>query len=65
MFELTLDEVRNRAGIYQADSELEADLKLAHWVGRQKYRVISRDQYQTEAPQAQADGVEILIIKEK
>lgn len=65
MFELTMSEVRHRAGISDLDHPLEADMKFSAWMGKKKYRVIDHDLYHQQALEAQADGIEILIIKGK
>ena len=61
----TLSQAKNLAGIHNSDSELEADLKFSAWMGRRQYRVVDADDLADQEPKAQADGVEVLIIKEK
>jgi hypothetical protein len=65
MFELSLDEIHHRAGIGPGDSDMEADMKFSHWIGKKQYRVIDINDYEKEAPKAQADGIEVLIVKGK
>lgn len=67
LLELTVDEVYNRAGIYDSDSEFEKDCKFLDWIGTRKHRCIEFNvaSYSAELEKAAADGIEILIIKEK
>lgn len=60
MLELTVKEAYDRAGVYDNDSEMERDLKLAAWVHRESWRCVSS---QEELEQARKDGVEIIIKK--
>jgi predicted CoA-binding protein len=66
MFEYTLQEIKNLAGVDCSDSELAEDLKITQWLGEQSYRVVDYNPYTYSAQleKAVADHVEILIIKE-
>ena len=67
MIELDLQEARNLAGVYQSDSEFEQDLKLNAWIGKRSHRCLVFDvaTYSAQLERAAADGIEVLIIKEK
>ena len=67
MIELDLAEAFNLAGVYDSDSDFERDCKLGSWIGRRKHRCLVFDivTYSAELERAAADGIEVLIIKEK
>jgi hypothetical protein len=67
MIEISLTEALNHAGVYNSDSDFERDCKLIGWIGRRKHRCIEFDAttYSVELARAVADGIEVLIIKEK
>ena len=67
MIELRLEEALNHAGVYHSDSDFERDCKLFGWIGKRKHRCIDYDAatYTKEVQRAAADGIEVLIIKEK
>jgi hypothetical protein len=67
MVELTVKEAYNMAGIYDDDNDFVQDSKLFTWLDRRKHRCIEFDAmtYSAELEQAAADGIEVLIIKEK
>ena len=65
MLELTLREVYYRAGIGYGESDLETDMKFLSWIGNRSYRLIDVSNRDAQAPKAQADGIEILILKEE
>ena len=67
LLELSVEEAWNQAGAYDSDSDLEKDCKLSAWIGRRKHRCIEFDvaSYSAELERAAADGIEVLIIKEK
>ena len=67
MVEVRLQEALNLAGVYHSDSEFERDLKLNHWIGKRSHRCIVFDvvTYSAELERAAADGIEVLITKEK
>ena len=67
MIELNLVEACNLAGVYHSDSDFERDLKLNSWIGKRKHRCIEFDvvTYSAELERAAADGIEVLITKDK
>ena len=67
MIEIDLTEAFNLAGVYESDSDFERDCKLSTWIGKRKHRCIKFDvvTYSAELERAAADGIEVLIIKEK
>jgi hypothetical protein len=67
MIEVTLTEAQNLAGVYHNDSDFEQDLKLNSWIGKRSHRCIVFDvtTYSAELERAAADGIEVLITKEK
>jgi hypothetical protein len=67
MIELGLREALYHAGVYDSDSDFERDCKLIGWIGNRKHRCIQFDEviYSAELERAVADGIEVLIIKEK
>lgn len=67
MIEISLTEALNHAGVYVSDGEFERDLKLNNWIGKRQHRCIEFDatHHSAQLEQAAADGIEILIIKEK
>ena len=67
MIEVTEAEAFNHAGAYHSDGDFERDCKLMGWIGKRKHRCIKFDvtTYSAELEQARADGVEVLITKEK
>ena len=64
MIEYTVTQLRYLAGIYHEDSDFVQDVKLSGWLAGSKYRVVAAEQLEPQRESAQADGVEILIIKE-
>jgi hypothetical protein len=67
MIEVTEREALNQAGAYSSDLDLERDCKLMGWIGKRPHRCIEFDvtTYSAELEQARADGIEVLITKEK
>jgi hypothetical protein len=67
MVEIDLQEALNLAGVYHSDTEFERDLKLNYWIGKRRHRCIEFDvvSYSADLEHAAADGIEVLIIKEK
>ena len=67
LVEYTVKEVWNMAGVYDDDNDFVRDSKLMTWIGRRKHRCIQFDvmTYSAELEKAAADGIEVLIIKEK
>jgi hypothetical protein len=67
LIELTVSEAHNHAGVYRDDSDLVRDLKLYSWLGQRPHRCIIFDAstYSAELERAVADGIEVLITKEK
>jgi hypothetical protein len=67
MIEVTEREALNQAGAYSSDADLERDCKLMGWIGKRKHRCIEFDAvtYSADLEQARADGIEVLITKEK
>lgn len=67
MIEISEREVLNHAGVYQSDGDFERDCKLMSWIGNRKHRCIEFDvsSYSAQLERAAADGIEVLIIKEK
>lgn len=63
----TLEQALNFSGVYNSDSDFERDCKLMNWIGRQRHRCIllDHDLYESQVSQAQADGIEILIVKKE
>lgn len=59
-----LTEARNLAGIYNSDSDMESDLKFSAWISNRSYRIVDQQDLSAQ-PKALADGIEVLIIKEK
>lgn len=66
MLIISVATLHNLAGVYLSDSELEQDLKISAWLGRQKYRIIDHDpvNYTQQVDDAARDGMQVLIIKE-
>lgn len=64
---LNMQELHNMAGVDTGDSDFVCDQKIMTWIGRRKYRVIDAepDNLQSQINGARADGIEILIIKER
>lgn len=67
MIEVSLAEALNHAGVYLSDGDFERDCKLMSWIGNRKHRCIEFDAvtYSAQLEQAAADGIEVLITKEK
>jgi len=67
MTEVSLTEALNLAGVYNSDNDFERDLKLNSWIGKRKHRCIEFDvvTYSAELERAAADGIEVLITKDK
>jgi len=67
MTEVSLTEAFNLAGVYNSDNDFERDLKLNSWIGKRKHRCIEFDvvTYSAELERAAADGIEVLITKDK
>jgi len=67
MIEVTEREAFNQAGAYTSDGDFERDCKLMSWIGKRRHRCIEFDAatYSAELEQARADGIEVLITKEK
>ena len=67
MIEVSMKEALDHAGVYHSDSDFELDLKLMSWIGKRKHRCIVFDvvTYSAELERAAADGIEVLITKEK
>lgn len=67
MIEVTEPEAFNHAGAYTSDGDFERDCKLMSWIGKRRHRCIEFDAstYSAELDQARADGIEVLITKEK
>ncbi len=67
MIEVTEAEAFNHAGTYQGDGDFERDCKLMSWIGKRKHRCIEFDvvSYSAQLERAVADGIEVLIIKDK
>ena len=67
MVEVTEAEAFNHAGAYRSDGDFERDCKLMSWIGKRKHRCIEFDvvTYSAELEQARADGIEVLITKDK
>jgi len=57
----TLQEIYNLAGCYDADSDLERDLKVSAYLAKRKYRVI--ENWPLHHDTVQDQDVEILIVK--
>lgn len=64
IYELTMTEVRHRAGIGFDDDPMTADMKFTAWMGNRSYLITDQIRYQEDISKAQAEGVQILIIKE-
>jgi hypothetical protein len=67
MIEVTEREAFNQAGAYSSDADLERDCKLMSWIGKRKHRCIEFDvvTYSAQLERAVADGIEVLITKDK
>ena len=67
IIEVSVEEAYNHAGVYKSDNDFERDCKLMSWIGKRKHRCIEFDvvTYSAELERAAADGIEVLIIKEK
>jgi hypothetical protein len=67
MIEVTVSEALNQAGAYSSDGDLERDCKLMSWIGKRRHRCIEFNvaTYSAELEHAVADGIEVLITKEK
>ena len=67
MIEVTEAEAFNHAGAYRSDGDFERDCKLMTWIGKRKHRCIEFDvvTYSAKLEQAAADGIEVLITKDK
>jgi hypothetical protein len=67
MIEVTESEAYNHAGAYRSDGDFERDCKLMSWIGKRKHRCIEFDAatYSANLEQAVADGIEVLITKDK
>jgi hypothetical protein len=67
MIEVTVQEAFNQAGAYAGDGDFERDCKLMSWIGKRKHRCIEFDvvTYSAQLEQAVADGIEVLITKDK
>jgi hypothetical protein len=67
MIEVTEAEALNHAGAYRSDGDFERDCKLMSWIGKRKHRCIEFDvvTYSAELERAVADGIEVLITKDK
>ena len=67
MIQVTEAEALNHAGAYRSDGDLERDCKLMSWIGKRKHRCIEFDvvTFSAELERAAADGIEVLITKEK
>lgn len=67
MIEVTEAEALNHAGVYRSDGDFERDCKLMGWIGKRKHRCIEFDvvSYSADLEQARADGIEVLITKDK
>jgi hypothetical protein len=67
MIEVSEREAFNHAGAYSSDPDFERDCKLMSWIGKRPHRCIEFDvtTYSAQLEQARADGIEVLITKEK
>jgi len=67
MIEVTEAEALNHAGAYRSDGDFERDCKLMSWIGKRKHRCIEFDvvTYSAQLERAVADGIEVLITKDK
>jgi hypothetical protein len=67
MIEVTEAEALNHAGAYRGDGDFERDCKLMSWIGKRKHRCIKFDvvTYSADLERAVADGIEVLITKDK
>ena len=67
MIEISEREALAHAGVYHSDGDFERDCKLMSWIGKRKHRCIEFDDssYSANLERAAADGIEVLIIKEK
>jgi len=67
MIEVSVQEAFNHSGAYSSDSDFERDCKLMSWIGKRRHRCIEFDvvSYSAQLEKAVADGIEVLIIKEK
>lgn len=65
MLEYTLAQAFNMAGVDTTDSDWVRDAKFSTWVDKKKWRLIEFDQdsYRAKVHEAEADGIDILIIK--
>lgn len=64
MQEFTLSQARHMAGIDYHDADFLRDIKFSSWLGDSKYRIVEPRALDTERQRAQAEGVEVLIIKD-
>lgn len=67
MIEVSEREACNHAGAYDSDGDFERDCKLMSWIGKRPHRCIESDvvTYSAELARAAADGIEVLITKDK
>lgn len=61
MQEYSWTQILGLAGVYQGDSDMEADIKFMDWIKARKYRIVNAANYDRERQQAHDDGIEVLI----